>query len=340
MIGFDGIIFSLQSSGGISVLFQELISRLPVESYELVGYRETPPPLVASDSYRFQPPRLLERYRAARVGRKVDVFHSTYYRLPVARRSKVVVTVHDYTYERFAAGPRRLLHSFQKKRAIAGSDSIICVSECTRRDLLEFSGAAYEDRAVVIYNGAAREYSRLSDVEVLPQVIFVGMRAGYKNFSSVLNALSSTPRINLVCVGGGAFTRREIELMEKHVPGRYRHTGYLTKPQLNLEYNRSLCLIYPSLYEGFGIPIVEAMRAGCPVVAVNRSSIPEVAGDAAILMDRGHPDEIRQAIEAVRSTEAREDWARRGLVQSARFSWDRTFEQTREVYEGLLGKSL
>ncbi|OGP64590.1 MAG: hypothetical protein A3K22_06425 [Deltaproteobacteria bacterium RBG_16_42_7] len=338
MILFDGIIFNLQRSGGISILFNEIFSRLPVNSYELIGFQHTPPPTVAIKNYFFQAPRLMERYRPALVDHKYDIFHSTYYRLPAVRHGKVVTTVHDYTYEHFASGFRRAVHSFQKNKAIAGSDRIICVSESTRRDLLEFSGASYKDRAVVIYNGVSSDYCYIPEIDVISQVIFVGARYRYKNFKSVVYAISGMQNINIVCVGGGTFTGDEIKLMEKHIYGRYRYAGYLTNAELNREYNRSLCLIYPSLYEGFGIPILEAMQAGCPVVAVNCSSIPEIAGDAAILMDTGHPDELRQAIETIMITQEREELVSKGLIQASKFSWDKTYKQTMDIYEGLLGK--
>ena len=285
------------------------------------------------------PPKTL-RYRRARVTRTYDVFHSTYYRLPESGRAKVVTTVYDYTYERFAGVHRRVVHSWQKRKAIAGSDRIICISESTRRDLIEFSGVSSAERAVVIPLGVSDEFRHVRDIERRPQVLFVGARGRYKNFGSVVDAISGLHGIDLVCVGGGAFTRAELEMLERRLPRRYRASGYLSTAALNEEYNRSLCLAYPSLYEGFGIPILEAMRAGCPVIAVNRSSVPEVAGDAAELLELGHPDEIRFAIERLMDTATRDELVRRGKVQAAKFSWDHTFRSTVAVYEELTGTRL
>jgi mannosyltransferase len=337
MLLFDGIVFSLQETGGISVLFAEIISRLPASSYELMGFRETPPAALERATYSYHRPRPFERYRRARTRAAFDVFHSTYYRLPTTRPSKVVTTVYDFVYERVAPVHKRAIHGFQKQKAIAGSDRIICISESSRRDLLEFSGRSLADRTVVIPLAASTSFYPLRDVTVLPQVLFVGARFGYKNFAAVVEALTTLDDISLVCVGGGSFTRTELDLLERRIPRRYRFAGYLSTAELNREYNSSLCLAYPSLYEGFGIPVLEAMRAGCPVVAVNRSSIPEVAGDAALLLETGRPDEIRDAIQRISITATRNDMVSKGSERAALFSWDETFRRTVAVYEELGG---
>jgi len=330
-------VFSLQETGGISVLFSEIISRLPAAAYELMGFREAPPAALARATYSYHRPRPLERYRRARTKGAFDLFHSTYYRLPTTRRSKVVTTVYDFVYERFAPAHKRAIHGFQKQKAIAGSDRIICISEGTRRDLLEFSGPSPADRTVVIPLAASDTFHPLSDVTVLPQVLFVGARGEHKNFAAVVEALSTLRDITLLCVGGRAFTRAEFDLLEGQIPGRYRSAGYLSASELNRAYNSSLCLAYPSLYEGFGIPVLEAMRAGCPVIAVNRSSIPEVSGDAALLLETGRADEIRDAIQQLVVSATRNDMVSRGRVRAALFSWDETFRRTVAVYEELAG---
>ena len=340
MVLFDGIVFSLQETGGISVLFSEIISRLPATSYEVMGFRESPPTAIAGATYSYHRPRALERYRRAHTRRAFEVFHSTYYRLPATKPSKVVTTVYDFVYERFAPVHRRLVHSLQKQKAIAGSDRIICISESVRRDLFEFSGQSVADRTVAIPLGASASFHPLSDVTVLPQVLFVGKRGGYKNFNAVVEALWTLRDLTLVCVGGGALTPAEHDLLNRRLPGRCRIAGYLPTAELNREYNRSLCLVYASLYEGFGIPVLEAMRAGCPVIAVNTSSIPEVAGDAAVLLETGCSDEIRDAIERLLVTATRNQLISRGRARAALFSWDATFRRTVTVYEELTGHCL
>ena len=333
---FDGIIFSLQRTGGISVLFSEIIARLPAESYRLVGFREAPPDALGASRYESRAPRMMERYRRADIG-AAALFHSTYYRLPRVPGPRIVTTVYDFVYERFASFPRRMVHSTQKRRAIAGSHRLICISESTRRDLLEFEGSQYEDRCVVVPLAASEGFTPAPHIIPCPQVLFVGARGGYKNFQSVVHAMGPLRELTLVCVGGGAFTAVERDLLERTIPGRYASRGYLSTAELNAEYNRSLCLAYPSLYEGFGIPVLEAMRAGCPVIAVAASSIPEVAGDAAVLLETGDPDAIRAAIKGLMQTEDRAALVRRGHARAAGFSWERTYQRTLQVYGTLLG---
>jgi mannosyltransferase len=339
MILYDGIITSLQRTGGVSILFNELIKRMlnagwkhKISIYdEKISNR-----LGSSNEYILQTPRILERYRDAIPPIEYDIFHSTYYRLPKGKHGKIITTVHDYTYERYRSNFAKWTHSAQKERAIMHSDIIICVSESTRQDLIEYSGSSYENRTVVIHNGVSADYKILNNIIVKPQIIFVGSRSGYKNFKSLVHAMSSLKDVKLICVGGGKFSREEIKLLENFIPSRYKHLGYLTNIELNKEYNQSLCLVYPSIYEGFGIPVLEAMRSGCPVVAVNCSSIPEIAGNAAILLEDGNPFDIRQAIESLMVKGSREDYINRGILQSTKFSWDETFIKTVGVYNSLL----
>jgi mannosyltransferase len=251
-----------------------------------------------------------------------------------------VTTVYDFVYERFESYPRRLVHGVQKRAAIAGADRIICISESTKQDLLDFVGNQYRDRAVVVPLAASAAFHPVPGTARLPQVLFVGARGGYKNFPALVDALVPLRDLTLLCVGGGLFSPQDRELLERQLPGRYRSAGRISDAELNLEYNRSLCLAYPSRYEGFGIPVLEAMRAGCPVVAMNASSIPEVAGDAAILLESGDADEIRAAIESLSVAAKRDVLVTRGLARAAKFNWDETYRRTVEVYEELLGHSI
>lgn len=169
-----------------------------------------------------------------------------------------------------------------------------------------------------------------------PFALFVGQRDGYKNFSLALRALEYLPDLTLHCVGGGSLQPEELACISEGTRARVRHLGFVDDMQLNLLYNRAHCLIYPSAYEGFGIPVLEAMRAGCPVVGVKCKAVEEVAGQALILSeDSSDPVALATAIERLYELGTRERLKALGMTRSHEFSWDRCFEQTVAIYRNI-----
>lgn len=344
MLVLDGIIYSLQKHGGITVYFNELLRRLragSAEDFMLVAHEGS---AMNSDfllpGHRIKPLRSLERYRRCIVPVHASLFHSSYYRLP-DRCVPVVTTVHDFIYERFSFGPRKWLHSWQKFAAIRASAAVICISESTRNDLLEFLPDIPPERVHVVYNGVSSAFHPLcpeitNNDTARPYVLFVGARGGYKNFLPLVMAMADLRDLDLVSIGGGALTSEESELVQRKLSGRFTHHIGVTDIQLNRFYNRAFCLAYPSAYEGFGIPVLEAMRAGCPVVAMNSSSIPEVAGEAVQLMQEASPSALRQAILLLDQSGQREHYKQLGLKRASLFSWDRTFVETCKVYSSII----
>lgn len=334
----DAIIYSLQKHGGISVYANELLRRLVRDNADVgVLSYGGPLPVALAQSATVMPVRKLERYRNLRL-QHATIFHSTYYRTAVGNGVRNVTTVYDFTYELFASGPRRWVHSAQKFAAIRKSDAIICISENTKRDLHRFLPDVPERRIVVVPNGVSESYFPLDGLASTgaPKVLFVGVRAGYKNFESVVRALSLRPEYMLLAVGGGAFTADENALLRDLIPERYSHAGLVTDEVLNALYNQAYCLVYPSAYEGGGIPVLEAMRAGCPVIASHSSSIPEVAGSAAILLEAASPEGIAGALDALQAPAYRNQLRASGFLQAAQFSWETTYQRTREVYDSLV----
>lgn len=155
-----------------------------------------------------------------------------------------------------------------------------------------------------------------------------------KNFDVAVDVLKKLPDFSLSIVGGGKLSYEEIKKLESNIPGRYKWLGRLSDEELNVAYNRAHALLYPSSYEGFGIPVVEAMRAGCPVVAVNVSSIPEVAGSAAILTDYADANLFAEAI--LKVCDMRDQLRKAGFEQANKFSWEKCFLETLQVYEELM----
>ncbi|ARR50739.1 glycosyltransferase family 1 protein [Photobacterium damselae subsp. damselae] len=322
MIIYDDIINSLQSSGGISVYFDQIYKRLNSKEYVFIEERW---------------PKTIRRYIDCKIPRPLNissnVFHSSYYRLPLNKRIPIVTTVHDFTYEKYKYGPAKWLHCWQKYRAIRNSDIVICVSKNTANDLKQYCSVP-DSKIRIIYNGVSESYYPIEDSSYKKnEVLFVGARGGYKNFDKAVQTLSQMPELTLTIIGGGELSNTERKFLDENIPGRYVALGRVSEEELNLLYNRAYALLYPSSYEGFGIPIIEAMKAGCPVVAVRCSSIPEVAGDAAILTDNAEANAFVDALRLIKQD--RNEIVVAGIIQAKKFSWDKCFQETLSVYKEL-----
>lgn len=347
MLFIDGIVFSLQKSGGISVYFSEIVKRLDCfysddfvfscrynNNLTLRDYNLHSKPIIN----RSVLPLSVDRFLDVTIPKDTEVFHSSYYRLPKKNNAgvKVITTVHDFTYERFKHGLSAKVHHLQKKKSLLRSDVIICISESTKRDLLHFIPECKDKDVRVIYNGVSDDFHPINKnvMHNKKYVIFVGARAGYKNFLSLVHAIAPLDDINLVIVGGGDLTQDEFTVLSNILPNRFEFKGFISNYDLNLLYNHAFCLVYPSLYEGFGIPVLEAMKSGCPVIASNTSSLPEISKNAAILIDNISPTSIKHSIESLSETALRCNLIDKGLRNAARFSWDKTFDNLKEIYFG------
>lgn len=350
---FDNIIFSLQKSGGISVVWKELQSRLLKEPKlsEILSIFEYNNALtnnifrqeldIPSHILREEPEKYLaiKRYLSPNIKySKEDIFHSSYYRY--LEGAKNITTIHDFTYEYYVKGIKQKVHSWQKKLAVLNSEKIICISNNTRDDLLRFIPQVNPDKIEVIYNGVNEGFYPLTTyqtIEGFPYekeefLLFVGDRKSpYKQFHLAVEVARSA-KMPLVIVG------RPLSQEEKVILASIKYhvlTGVSTET-LNILYNNAFCLLYPSLYEGFGIPVIEAQRAGCPVIAGANSSITEVIGKGGMALEMLDIPNILSAIQSIGQSSYRNEIIKQGLENSRRFSWDKTYEQTLNVYKSLM----
>jgi mannosyltransferase len=338
----DGIVFALQRHGGISVCFRELLMRLQRDAVPTLlaldgKLQQDPPRSDSALAVLRRPARPLERYLPCRVPAAVAhaVFHSSYYRRPSRRTLPTVVTVHDFAYERTIEGPRRWVHSAQKFAAIRAAQTVVCISATTLADLQELVGQRSGQQVRVIHNGVSDAFHPIaSPPPERPFALFVGQRRGYKNFGLALRALAFLPDLELHCVGGGLLQPNELAETPAAVRDRVKHLGFISDARLNELYNQALCLVYPSRYEGFGIPVAEAMRAGCPVVAISCKAVVETGGDA-LTVSADEPREFAAAINSVADAAHRTAVVGRGKVVAARYSWEANYQAMREVYREL-----
>lgn len=277
----------------------------------------------------------------ARIDR-AKVVHETYYpaSTPAPRGVPVVTTMYDMMHE--------LDPSFRgdpvigwKAQAIARADWITCISEHTRQDLIGLFPAAASKSSVVPLAGSLPDASASPRPQDRPYLLYVGERSrDYKNFRSLLEGYRTTPRLmqdfDLICSGGGPFRDRELEMIvESGLGDRVRQVA-TSNAELAALYAHAACFVYPSTYEGFGIPPLEAMGAGCPVVALARASMPEVCGEAVCYAEGPEPDALAHAVLKVAEDSAYADTLRvAGRERAAMFSWQRCAAQTAEVYRRL-----
>jgi glycosyltransferase involved in cell wall biosynthesis len=284
-----------------------------------------------------------------------DVYHAPHYVLPAGVRCRSVVTIHDCIHLMFPQYlPNKAAYAYARASMWAAarrSDCILTVSEASKRDILHFFKVPPE-KIVVVYNAiddhfrvtpAEEDVARVRERYQLDHqfVLYVGNIKPHKNLVRLIEAFaelrtSGFDELKLLIIGDEISKlpalRRAVHRhkLHKHV----RFLGYLPDQTLAILYRLASAFVFPSLYEGFGLPALEAMASGTPVVTSNVSSLPEVAGDAALLVDPYDVDSLVEGLRRVLSDPVlAADLRRRGLERSREFSWERSVEKTRQVYQ-------
>ena len=342
MIIIDGIIFSLQKHGGISTYFSHLCRSLNSKNLdtEILIYDESALKKEFATGVLHKK-RFFERFRTINIPSKYSnncILHSSYYRSAANKNVKNVITIYDFIYEKFEVNYfKKNIHLLQKKQAIQKASAIICISESTKKDFLEYYPEYNPDNVFVTYLAHSSESVQFSPNYNFekkfenPYVLFVGMRSAHKNFKTCVNALKNV-NIDFKIIGGGPLSESETNLLKANVAGRYQHLTNVDNDSLNKLYRDAVCLLYPSLYEGFGLPILEAQANGCAVVTTNASSLPEVAAESGILLNTANAESIEQAVLTLLDDQTNKFYVEQGFVNIKRFDWAKTANETIEIY--------
>jgi glycosyltransferase involved in cell wall biosynthesis len=362
---YDHQVFNWQRYGGISRYFYELITRMTAEPdvdislflgmhvnrYGLERYRGSfvdfwgiRRPAIPRTNKLFSGvnrllfPRFLRRSRP-------DIYHATYYAPQGGQFDGArIITVYDMIHERFpSAFPWYDRTARNKRSSMDRADGIICISESTKRDVMELVGIP-GDRITVTYLGSSLN-AAVTDPPLIEgsYILYVGQRAGYKNFERLAQAVARSEQVRrnfrIICFGGGPFTKGERErALSIGIGHIVQHITGTDAVLANL-YKYAAVYVCPSLYEGFGIPTLEAMQMGCPVLVSRTSSLPEIAGPAGCYFDPTDSDDLSGKLEKIVLDEGvRGRLTALGLAQAQLFSWDRCARETLDFYRSRLAR--
>lgn len=274
------------------------------------------------------------------IGKNCDIIHPTYFDPYILKRkdAPIVITVHDMIHELF---PDIMCYDKNivsyKKQMIYGADHIIAVSQNTKKDILKVYPDIDEDKITVIYHGNSFRNKASQKIE-LPEeyVLYVGTRDLYKNFDNFMIAMkqlmSRNKKLYLVCAGGGKLSNKEKGIIGDYIDRVVQMD--IKDSYMPLLYQQAICLVFPSKYEGFGIPIIEAFSCDCPVVLSNAGPMPEIAGDAGLYFDPNDVEEMENRILAViQNDDIRKSLSEEGRRQLENYNWDKTAEETYICYK-------
>lgn len=353
----DGVFFQDYNTG-IGRVWTELLTRWhrqPIgRRIMLIDRGRLPEALNAIDRIRL--PRF--EYAAAALERRklqgicdrlgASLFLSTYFTRP--ERTATLLLVHDMIPEVLPLDLTKPAW-VQKRDVVEHASAFVCVSQNTLRDLKRFYPAVAGRPAAMVHNGVSEVFTRRPGDMVArflksviephlgtrPFLLFAGSGAvPYKNIQLLRDALAQ-----MDCSGLGLLlTSSRPATYFDGIPNLRVHSVRLTDGGLSAAYSAALCLVYPSFYEGFGMPVVEAMACGCPVICSDRSSLPEIAGDAALYVDPTRADQLVAALGEVRKPETRRRLIEAGLERAKKFSWSRAAESIGRLAQALADDTL
>lgn len=356
-IFYDSTIFSRQTFGGISRYIVELINHLPDDVEPILGLRASDNIYLPSLKHprrhvtlRGIPDhkhlaRIINHRFDARIMKRgnYDVMHPTDYNTYLAglNRKPYVVTVHDLILEKtHRPSQPRHRNMLVMEQCVKGADAIIAISEATKRDVMEIYGID-ERKITVVHHG----YTPASTIATSPlphlgpYILYVGERNLYKNFATLLKAFAILapryPDLKLVCTGRPLTKDERMEIAAAGLTGRVVQQMFGTD-QMHSLYANAECFVLPSLMEGFGMPILEAFAANCPVALSNTSCMPEIAGSGGAYFNPTEPEDMAASIERVLTDTAyRTELTSAAAQKLKEYSWEKTACQTANVYRTL-----
>ena len=367
-IFFDHQTFSLQDYGGISRYYSELINainntqadeaHLSLLFTDNIHIRDVYDKFYSLYNGNSFPRKISIQYRLNKLFCKYeikknnfDIFHATYYDpyfVNLIRNKPSVVTFLDMIHERYSnkylglAADRRIT---KRKRELAEkSTAIIAISENTKNDIIQLFNVEPEKISVIPLGSSLQKVATFEPVYSLfsdrpPYLLFVGNRDYYKNFVWFIKAICPIIhkyKIHVICAGGGAFNSQERQLLSTLKIQDSVIQEPITDNKLAILYQNAIAFVFPSLYEGFGIPILEAFTCDCPCILSNCSSLPEVAGDAALYIDPEDSETLVNAVENLYSNNRlRMKLVERGRERLVSYSWKETAVKTLNLYHSL-----
>jgi glycosyltransferase involved in cell wall biosynthesis len=291
------------------------------------------------------------------ISHQLDLLHSLHYTMPLAFPGYKVVTFHDMTFFLFPhlhTLPKRYFFRFFIRTSSRRAAALIADSENTRQDTIRLAGVS-PDKIFTVQLGVTQEFRPLRDNTILQQarqkyhlpdhfLLYVGMIEPRKNLSTLLKAFAKVadqmPDHRLVIVGPKGWMVDNIHQQtdQLRISDKVYFTGYVERDDLPLIYNLAEVFIYPSTYEGFGLPVLEAMACGTPVISSNVSSMPEILGDAGVLIAPNNPQALGQSLlDLINDPMERQRLSLKGLERASAFTWEHTAEKTIAVYRHVFG---
>jgi glycosyltransferase involved in cell wall biosynthesis len=362
--------FNSQRYGGISRYYTEVLSRIaknnsvqiPLFGTSNVYYNESSLVTLQQSVYSLYVTfltlfgiRRLEKTRRRNdnflnkmlAKQNFDIFIPTYYDtafLNFIGSKPFILTVYDMIYELFPEyfiTERKAVDAVVANKLVLMQKAarIIAVSENTKKDILNTYPHIDQSKIDVVYHGCSITVSD-KKIDSLPKryLLFVGTRSNYKNFEFLVNSIQDFLKTNsdlfLLCAGGGEFDNHENTFIKQlNLENKIIYREF-KEGELGLFYKNAICFVFPSLYEGFGIPVLEAMTCGCPVVLSHHSSFPEVAGYAGVYYETGNAADLKNKIQLLTEDPIiRDEFSKKGVEQAKNFSWEKASVECLNVYK-------